>query len=247
MYQSVGRSHKRGVVCWGKTSLLKTRQRNHRRAFQRHYGPRHRSLGCLRFCAPLKTDYACECRAASARPLPALFMYRTSRLVHAWPRHAGQSGVITYVVTQCYPTIGRALHLQTETGSTSTIWISSFSVSAKLKFISATCGATTESRTTKVIFMSASPENEVATSDPRFDMRLTEKFDDDDSLSNGWTWVAAIMIAGVLILSGYLDQESTSIQSSSSVVSTNYASSSSAQRTTLADANRPAHRSGKGH
>ena len=47
-----------------------------------------------------------------------------------------------------------------------------------------------------------------ATSDPRFDMRLTEKFDDDDATSVGWAWVAAILIAGTLIVSGYLDQAS---------------------------------------
>lgn len=94
----------------------------------------------------------------------------------------------------------------------------------------------------------ASPENKVATSDARFDMRLTEKFDDDDdATSSGWTWVAAILIAGVLIVSGYLDQESASIQSSSSVISANYASSSSAPQTMVADANRPAHRLDKGY
>lgn len=51
--------------------------------------------------------------------------------------------------------------------------------------------------------------NRRRTSDPRFDMRLTEKFDDDDATSVGWTWVAAILIAGTLIVSGYLDQETT--------------------------------------
>ena len=49
----------------------------------------------------------------------------------------------------------------------------------------------------------------VPTSDPRFDMRLTEKFEDDESDHNGWTWVAAMLIGGVLIVSGYLEQEST--------------------------------------
>ena len=47
-----------------------------------------------------------------------------------------------------------------------------------------------------------------ATSDPRFDMRLTEKFDDEEATSVGWTWVAATLIAGSLIVSGYLDDES---------------------------------------
>lgn len=49
----------------------------------------------------------------------------------------------------------------------------------------------------------------VPTSDPRLDMRLTEKFDDDELDSTGWTWVAAILIGVVLIVSGYLVQESS--------------------------------------
>ena len=57
------------------------------------------------------------------------------------------------------------------------------------------------------------------TSDPRFDMRLTEKFENDDSDHNGWTWVAGILIGGVLIVSGYLEQESTSIDRASTHVS----------------------------
>lgn len=50
--------------------------------------------------------------------------------------------------------------------------------------------------------------NRHATSDPRFDMRLTEKFDDGEATSVGWSWVAATLIAGSLIVSGYLDAES---------------------------------------
>ena len=46
------------------------------------------------------------------------------------------------------------------------------------------------------------------TAAPRFDMRLTEKFDDEEATSVGWTWVAATLIAGSLIVSGYLDDES---------------------------------------
>ena len=115
------------------------------------------------------------------------------------------------------------------------------------RLISETSGAHFESTTMKLATASASPKNEVATSDPRFDMRLTEKFDDDDSSSSGWSWVGAILIAGVLIVSGYLDQESASIQSSSSVISANYASSSSAPQTMVADAYRPAHRLDKGY
>ena len=59
----------------------------------------------------------------------------------------------------------------------------------------------------------------VPTSDPRFDMRLTEKFEDDESDHSGWTWVAGILIGGVLIVSGYLEQDSTSIDRASTHVS----------------------------
>ena len=59
----------------------------------------------------------------------------------------------------------------------------------------------------------------VPTSDPRFDMRLTEKFGDDESDRSGWTWVAGILIGGVLIVSGYLEQGSTSIDRASTHVS----------------------------
>lgn len=92
----------------------------------------------------------------------------------------------------------------------------------------------------------ASAENQVATSDARFDMRLTENFDDDAS-STGWTWVAAILIAGVLIVSGYLDQEAGNIEGTgTSTVGERYASNVSA-RQPVADANRLVRRADKGY
>ena len=50
--------------------------------------------------------------------------------------------------------------------------------------------------------------NRQTTSAPQFDFRRTEKFDDEDATNVGWTWVAATLIAGSLIVSGYLDDES---------------------------------------
>ena len=92
----------------------------------------------------------------------------------------------------------------------------------------------------------ATPENQVATSDARFDMRLTENFDDDAS-STGWTWVAAILIAGVLIVSGYLDQEAGNIEGTrTSTVGERYASNVSA-RQPVADANTLVQRADKGY
>lgn len=93
----------------------------------------------------------------------------------------------------------------------------------------------------------ATPKNQVATSDARFDMRLTENFDDDDVSSSGWTWVAAILIAGVLIVSGYLDQEAGNIEgATSSKVGERYASNASAGQP-VADTNRLVHRADKGY
>ena len=91
-------------------------------------------------------------------------------------------------------------------------------------------------------------ENSVATSDPRFDMRLTEKFDDEDAASTGWTWVAAVLIAGSLIVSGYLDQESRHLEgTTAAAVTGSYASNTSAPQTAVAGANRADHRSVKGY
>ncbi len=92
----------------------------------------------------------------------------------------------------------------------------------------------------------ATPENQVATSDARFDMRLTENFDDDAS-STGWTWVAAILIAGVLIVSGYLDQEAGNTAGTrTSTAGERYASNVST-RQPVADANRLVQRADKGY
>lgn len=73
--------------------------------------------------------------------------------------------------------------------------------------------------------------NNHTTSDPRFDMRLTEKFDDDDATSVGWTWVAATLIAGSLIVSGYLDDESANPSSPAAKVE-KYASNTATAPTT---------------
>jgi len=73
--------------------------------------------------------------------------------------------------------------------------------------------------------------NRQATSDPRFDMRLTEKFDDEEATSVGWTWVAAVLIAGSLIVSGYLDAESANTGGTTAKVE-KYASSKTAAPTT---------------
>ena len=92
----------------------------------------------------------------------------------------------------------------------------------------------------------ATPDTRVATSDARFDMRLTEKFDDADQTSAGWTWVAAILIAGVLIVSGYLDQEAGSL-ATASAPGERYAVNTSPSQTVVAAANQAERRSDKGY
>lgn len=54
--------------------------------------------------------------------------------------------------------------------------------------------------------------------DQSFDLRLSEPFDDDDSASSRWTWVAAALISGALIASGYLDREPQSFERGSAAV-----------------------------
>ena len=92
------------------------------------------------------------------------------------------------------------------------------------------------------------PDNHAATRDARFDMRLTEKFDDDDASSAGWTWVAAILIGGVLIVSGYLDQESANdAGTTATAVGQRYAANTSAPQAALAGATRTERRADKGY
>ncbi len=52
------------------------------------------------------------------------------------------------------------------------------------------------------------PGQRVSNHAPRFDMRLAERCEDEESLSPGWTWVAALLVAAMFIVSGYLDEES---------------------------------------
>lgn len=88
----------------------------------------------------------------------------------------------------------------------------------------------------------------VRTSDPRFDMRLTEKFEVDESEHNGWTWVAAILIGGVLIVSGYLEQESTrSDRASTHGSSQRHSTNQTTSHYVVVDTVRANPRAGKGY
>ena len=91
-------------------------------------------------------------------------------------------------------------------------------------------------------------DKKVATSDARFDMRLTENFDDEDAASSGWPWVAAILFAGMLIASAYLDQESGNpVGATSAVAGERYAANTAAPLTGAADARGPDAQSSKGY
>ena len=59
-----------------------------------------------------------------------------------------------------------------------------------------------------------SPEQRVAVSDPRFDLRMTGQFDDESALSTSWIWAAAILIAATFLVSGYMDEESRRVEGS---------------------------------
>jgi hypothetical protein len=95
---------------------------------------------------------------------------------------------------------------------------------------------------------SITPEQRVGVSDPRFDMRMTENFGDGDEGSTGWTWIVAILIAGVLIISGYLDQESGDFDASTASGSVQtYVASTTAPATLVAAINSTDHRATKGY
>jgi hypothetical protein len=92
------------------------------------------------------------------------------------------------------------------------------------------------------------PEKPGGVSDPRFDMRMTENFGDDNEGGTGWVWVAAILIAGALIVSGFLDQESRDFDgNTASRTVQSYPTSAKVPATVLATVNSMDHRSTKGY
>jgi len=51
-----------------------------------------------------------------------------------------------------------------------------------------------------------SPDKRISDNDFRSSLRMPA--DEDSGISGGWTWVAALLVAALFIVSGYLDQES---------------------------------------
>ena len=99
-----------------------------------------------------------------------------------------------------------------------------------------------------------SPEQRVAVSDPRFDMRMTGQFDDESALSTSWIWAAASLIAATFLVSGYMDEESRRVEGSTAVGSADRYVSNTAMpmpltstSTFVANSQSTDHRSAKGY
>ncbi len=93
-----------------------------------------------------------------------------------------------------------------------------------------------------------SPEQRVVVSDPRFDMRMTGKFDDESALSTSWTWVAATLIAAMFIVSGFMDEESRRVERTTGSVSADtHASNIALPSTRVATSNSKDPGSAKGY
>lgn len=100
---------------------------------------------------------------------------------------------------------------------------------------------------------SMSAEQRVLISDPRFDMRMTGKLDDENALRTSWPWAAALLIAGMFIVSGYMDEESRRVDAKlASRLAETYTSNTampmpSSASTFVATSQSTDHRSAKGY
>ena len=70
----------------------------------------------------------------------------------------------------------------------------------------------------------------------------------EETSNSGWTWVAAIAVAALFIVSGYLDQESRMLEGSSTSAATEkYAANNSATQAPGANASTAERQSEKGY
>ncbi len=69
-----------------------------------------------------------------------------------------------------------------------------------------------------------SPDKRITENDFRSGKLWTER-PDESAAGDGWTWVAALLVAALFIVSGYLDQESASTASSASGAAGTYTAS----------------------
>ena len=67
----------------------------------------------------------------------------------------------------------------------------------------------------------------------RTSVRWSERPDENGASSNGWTWVAALLVAALFIVSGYLDREAENHSASSSGSAANYASNTTTPGTSV--------------
>lgn len=91
-------------------------------------------------------------------------------------------------------------------------------------------------------------DNRITENDYRSTLRLTENSAEESKNSDGWTWVAALVVAALFIVSGYLDQESGMLERASATgVADRYASNTSAPQALVANANGSGRQFDKGY
>lgn len=80
-----------------------------------------------------------------------------------------------------------------------------------------------------------SPDKRITQNDFRSDQYWSER-PDESTAGDGWTWVAALLVAALFIVSGYLDQESGISHASSASGAAGTYTSSSAPQASIASA-----------
>ena len=91
-------------------------------------------------------------------------------------------------------------------------------------------------------------DKRITRNDPHSAVRWAGASEEDDTTSGGWTWLAALLVAALFIVSGYLDQEAGLIEAAStSAVAERYASSTSAPQAMVAGTNGADRQADKGY
>ena len=92
------------------------------------------------------------------------------------------------------------------------------------------------------------PAKRISENDYRSTRHLSENFVGEGMSSPGWTWLAALLVSALFIVSGYLDQESGIMEpASSSVLPERHASNISAPQVMVTGANKADGESAKGY
>ena len=91
-----------------------------------------------------------------------------------------------------------------------------------------------------------SPGKRITENHQRVAPHATEKPDESSTSNDGWMWVAAILVAALLIVSGYFEQEAANHEAASAA-GERYASNIRAPQTLMAGANSAGHKPDKGY